>query len=348
MSASRCRSVGSPPSSSPRSTSPSSEALEPGVEVEHVRRAGDHDGVHRRAGDGGADDGQHPLPGDQRLGAGVGELGGELGRREQRVGGGEDGPGHQHAVVDGRVLPAVGQVDGDDVPAADAAVGQRVGDGRARRPSSVKVSGHVVVRGTPSGHPSGAPPPAGSSRPGTAGSPATAAARAASWRRIRWVTAWRSCAPSRVRTASDRSVRHVTDRVEVLAANVCSAVECHGVQETAHRGTPRSDGGGGDQGAGAVLLAQRRLEHLAARVARQRLDHRVLARVLVPGQPLAAPGRRAPRASAGRPGRAGRRRPAAPRRSGRRARRSAPPRRPSGARPARPRPRRSRCSPRRR
>ncbi len=58
----------------------------------------------------------------------VGELVGEVVRRQQRVGGGERGPGQQDAVVGDRVLRAVRQVHRDDVTAADSRRAQRRGE----------------------------------------------------------------------------------------------------------------------------------------------------------------------------------------------------------------------------
>ena len=173
--------------------------LEAGGEVEDVRRAGDDDRLTGVAGQRRADDGQHLVPGDQRAGAGVGELGGEVGRRQQRVGGGEGRAGQQDrrsrrpgtagSWAGGRRRRRRGRCRGRPASRRRRAPGA---------PSSVKVSGTSWCDERRRGRPSGAPPPAGSTRPAPRGTPATAATPAASWRRrMRGRTAWRSCASSR-------------------------------------------------------------------------------------------------------------------------------------------------------
>jgi hypothetical protein len=98
-------------------------------EVERVPLAGDDDGLHPGRGQCAADERQHLVPGDQHGRPGVGELGREVGGRQQRVRRRERRAGQQDAVVERRVLPAVRDVDGDDVAAADAVIGQPAGDG---------------------------------------------------------------------------------------------------------------------------------------------------------------------------------------------------------------------------
>ena len=105
---------------------PGAQAAEAGGEVGDVRPTRDDDGLDARAGQHRPHEGQDLVPGDEHAGAGVGELGGEVGRGQQRVGGGEGRPGQQDPVVDGRVLAAVRYVHGDDVTPADPGVGQPV------------------------------------------------------------------------------------------------------------------------------------------------------------------------------------------------------------------------------
>ena len=117
--------------------------LQPGGEVEGVRLAGDdrpsRTGVAASAPRTKGSTWSQVM---STRGAGVGELGGEVGGRQQRVGGGEGGPGQQDPVVERRVLPAVRDVHGDDV--ARGRCRGRPASRRRRapaRPSSVKVSG---------------------------------------------------------------------------------------------------------------------------------------------------------------------------------------------------------------
>jgi hypothetical protein len=100
-----------------------------GGRVGDVLRTGDHDGLHRGPGERRAHRRQGGLPGDHGAGPGIAELVGQHGGRQQWVGGGEGGSRQQHAVVDGRVLQAVGQVDRDHVAPADAQLGEARGDG---------------------------------------------------------------------------------------------------------------------------------------------------------------------------------------------------------------------------